>query len=246
MLQENYKEIEGFPKYGVFTDGTIISFKRSKWGSIIKPILGCRGYFLVNLMQDKVMVQMLVHRIVALTYIDNPNNLPFVNHKDLNKLNNNVDNLEWVSGRENVTHYYNSVDTTCKYTGVYKQSGRFVVQIHINKEKLSLGSYGDEDEARDVYTKGLEIFNELGVEGILAYKSEVENKFTSKYKGVSFDKSRNKWVASVFFKGNKILGKRYDTEELAVEALMKVYADNNIPLHYSHKKYLEEFKPPLT
>ena len=94
MTQENYKEIEGFPKYGGCTDGTIISFKYSKQGSLIKPILGSRGYFLVNLMQGKLMVQMLVHRIVALTYIDNPNNMPFVNHKDLNKLNNNVGNLE--------------------------------------------------------------------------------------------------------------------------------------------------------
>ena len=245
MTQENYKEIEGFPKYGVFTDGTIISFKYSKQGSLIKPILGSRGYFLVNLMQGNLMVQMLVHRIVALTYIDNPNNMPFVNHKDLNKLNNNVGNLEWVSGRENVTHYYNSINTSSKYTGVYNQNGKFIVQIHVNKDRLSLGSYSNEEDARDVYIEGLRIFNESGIAAILEYKSKVENKFSSKFKCVSFDKSRNKWIGSVFHNGKKLFGKRYDTEYLAVDAVIKTYLENNIPLHYSHKKYLEEIKESI-
>jgi len=241
-MEELYKQVPNFDGYEVSNMGNIKSYKAGKRGIVLKTIIGSRGYPLINLMKDSKMRQFLVHRLVAENFIDNPNNLPFVNHIDLDKTNNNVTNLEWVSGRENVTHYYNSVDTTCKYTGVYKQSGRFVVQIHINKERLSLGSYGDEDEARDVYIKGLEVFNELGVEGILTYKNKVENKFTSKYKGISFDKSRNKWVASIFFNGRKILGKRYNTEELAVESLIKVYLDNSIPLHYSHKKYLEEIK----
>lgn len=45
-----------------------------------------------------------IHRLVALTYIPNPNNLPCVNHIDGNKLNNHVSNLEWISVLENVRH----------------------------------------------------------------------------------------------------------------------------------------------
>lgn len=46
----------------------------------------------------------LVHRLVALTFLDNPFNLPQVNHKDKNKLNNSVSNLEWISIKDNMIH----------------------------------------------------------------------------------------------------------------------------------------------
>lgn len=47
-----------------------------------------------------------VNRLVAQAYIPNVNNKPFVNHIDLNRINNNVDNLEWVTHRENIQHSY--------------------------------------------------------------------------------------------------------------------------------------------
>lgn len=50
----------------------------------------------------------IVHRLVAKCFVPNPHNLPTVNHKDGNKLNNHADNLEWMTQRQNVRHYYNS------------------------------------------------------------------------------------------------------------------------------------------
>lgn len=50
---------------------------------------------------------MKVHRIVADTFIENPNDLPEVNHKDLNRQNNHVDNLEWISHLDNIKHSSN-------------------------------------------------------------------------------------------------------------------------------------------
>lgn len=63
-------------------------------------------YYKVKLHIDYIdkIVTIKVHRAVAQAFIPNPNNLPQVNHKDGNKLNNNVDNLEWVSAKQNTIH----------------------------------------------------------------------------------------------------------------------------------------------
>ena len=49
-----------------------------------------------------------MHRLVAQTFVSNPNNLPQVNYKDGNKLNNNINNLEWVTNAQNTQHGYNN------------------------------------------------------------------------------------------------------------------------------------------
>lgn len=59
------------------------------------------GYYTVGLNKDGHKTRFKVHRLVALTFISNPNNLPFVNHKDENKLNNYVNNLEWCTQEYN-------------------------------------------------------------------------------------------------------------------------------------------------
>lgn len=63
-----------------------------------------KGYAVVSLGKNNKMVSYLVHRLVAEAFIPNPNNKPEVNHKDGNKLNNHVSNLEWVTKKENETH----------------------------------------------------------------------------------------------------------------------------------------------
>ena len=59
------------------------------------------GYRLVQLWKNNKPSMVRVHRLVATAFLPNPNNLPIVHHKDNNRLNNNVDNLEWVSAAEN-------------------------------------------------------------------------------------------------------------------------------------------------
>lgn len=64
-----------------------------------------RGYQLVFLTKKSKRINKYVHRLVAETFIPNPNNLPEVNHKDLNKSNNCIDNLEWITNADNKKHY---------------------------------------------------------------------------------------------------------------------------------------------
>lgn len=61
----------------------------------IKAHIDKNGYYRVLLSKNNKIKNYLVHRLVAQTFIPNPNNLPQVNHKDENKTNNNVNNLEW-------------------------------------------------------------------------------------------------------------------------------------------------------
>lgn len=92
---EIFKDIEGFPNYLVSNLGTVISFRFGKIKKL-KQHQNLQGYRQVTLYDDKGISKMFyVHRLVAKAFIQNPDNLPIVNHKDENPSNNCVDNLEW-------------------------------------------------------------------------------------------------------------------------------------------------------
>lgn len=71
---------------------------------ILKQYTNNKGYNYVDMMIHGIKKRMLVHRIVAITFLPNPKNLPMVNHKDFNPQNNNVNNLEWCSASYNINY----------------------------------------------------------------------------------------------------------------------------------------------
>ena len=92
------KEHPDFPGYYITEEGVIFSLR------ILNPSQNQDQYGRVTLRKDGKDNQKLVHRLVAETYIPNPDDKPQVNHKDRNKKNNSVSNLEWVTGQENNQH----------------------------------------------------------------------------------------------------------------------------------------------
>lgn len=73
-------------------------------GKILKQLNHTHGYLSVNLSKCNTSKMFLVHRLVAETFIPNPNNLSMVNHKDENKQNNSVSNLEWCDSKYNCNY----------------------------------------------------------------------------------------------------------------------------------------------
>lgn len=107
MPQELWKHlnIEHFQRYEVSTFGNVRYL--NKKSLVVKKLIprpNRKGYLRVTLIESKHRKTITVHRLVALTFIPNPYNLPQVNHKDKNKQNNYVGNLEWCTNGYNIRY----------------------------------------------------------------------------------------------------------------------------------------------
>lgn len=89
--------------YDITKDGKCIN---KKTNYIKKTFISNSGYERVNLWLNGKSKKFSIHKLMAIKYLDNPNNYKCVNHKDGNKLNNRIENLEWCTNSENMIHAY--------------------------------------------------------------------------------------------------------------------------------------------
>ena len=101
---EQIKPIPGYENYLITSFGRVWSTISSKWLKGDTQGGSTKKYLRVSLYKDKKAYHFLVHRLVAENFIPNTNNLPVVNHKDENSLNNKVDNLEWCTQKYNINY----------------------------------------------------------------------------------------------------------------------------------------------
>lgn len=105
---EKWRDIEGFPGYQVSNLGRVRSFRKGK-PRILKPNSGGRtGYPYIGIYCDGKIYTKKIHRLVATAFIQNPDNLPIVNHIDGNRENARLENLEWCSQSRNIVHAFNT------------------------------------------------------------------------------------------------------------------------------------------
>lgn len=103
--EDDYKGLDflGYPDYLIVRNGQLYSLLDYKY---VNGALSVDGYVKITLTSpDKTLTYTRLHRLVALSFIPNPENKPEVNHKDLNKCNNSAYNLEWVTSIENQNHF---------------------------------------------------------------------------------------------------------------------------------------------
>ena len=95
------KEIKDYTNYYITEDGKVYSKKFDKMREL-KPFKNEKGYLKISLNKNGKRNSHRISRLVALTYIPNPLNLTDVDHRDCDKTNNHISNLEWVTHSENI------------------------------------------------------------------------------------------------------------------------------------------------
>lgn len=122
-MKEEWKDIQNYEGlYQVSNLGRVKSFRQStklrcKSEYILKPFIANNGYSQVTLYNNTKKHKFLVHRLVACAFIPNPDNLPQINHKDEDRTNNVVENLEWCTAEYNNaygTAKLRAIDTVSK------------------------------------------------------------------------------------------------------------------------------------
>ena len=95
--------LKDFPNYSLTDKGVITNLTT---GIVKRPSIGKNGYYVTDLSSSGKSKKQYIHRLLALNFLDNPNNFNVVNHLDGNKLNNELSNLEWTTHKGNIRHAY--------------------------------------------------------------------------------------------------------------------------------------------
>jgi hypothetical protein len=118
-------------QYMICDEGQIKSLKPRFFDRIMKARKDKDGYGVINLCRDGIKKTEKLHRLVALAFIPNPENLPEVNHKDGNKMNNAVSNLEWCTGLQNKQHAKTN-HLIKRHKGILMKPRARILQLDLN------------------------------------------------------------------------------------------------------------------
>jgi len=130
-----YNNVE-YPNFIIDENGNI---KNLKTGNLMTAYIGKTGYYHVNLNYNHKVKNIRLHKALAETFIDNPNNYPIVHHKDENKLNYSLENLEWTTPAKNVQYH---IQYEIRNNNVY-----------FNKRKLSAEDIKYIKENQHIYSR---------------------------------------------------------------------------------------------
>lgn len=135
-----YEPLKNYPNYLIDRNGNVYSVQRNK---LLKPQLNIHGYYQLGLSNNNNVIINRIHRLVAEQFIQNPRNYPVVNHKDGNRQNNNVNNLECCS------HMYNAqIENTLRSPTQIKYNKYYTIKYIIAGKQMA-ETFKREQEAID-------------------------------------------------------------------------------------------------
>lgn len=211
----NLGEVKSLDRYVASkTPGSIRHIR----GVVLKPKLR-NGYLFVDLCRDNKRSSPNIHQIVCLVFMGHTfeSFANVINHIDGNKSNNRIDNLEIISQRENVHAYFKKAIAGYRF-GACNDNGRFRSSIYVDGRKYHLGCFEKREDAHAIYSKAEALI--LSGEFKSWYNSLNKTiNFTSKYRGISYSKTRNSWVARIIDGRNIIFSSYHKTEVSAIDAL---------------------------
>src|SRR6202522_3121523 len=159
IVDDTFAFIPGYPNYKINKEGIILNIKTNKY-----LFSNVSNYKNVSLSNNNGRYRELIHRLLALTFIPNPDNKPIVDHIDQNKLNNDLSNLRWCRQIENNYNRHKRNNISSKYKGVgwHKQNKKWMASIHKDNKNIHLGCFDDEVMAAKKYNeKAIELFGEF-------------------------------------------------------------------------------------
>lgn len=152
---DEFLPLENFNGYYINKQGIILSKQKGTILRQIRPQIHSSGYLTVKIINNNGELEhSFVHRLVAETFIPNPNNLETVNHIDLDKKNNNANNLEWLSKSDNLKHFYKLSNKTSKvncdlysedeYIGTFESIRKACIYVKENIEDININSMSNQ------------------------------------------------------------------------------------------------------
>lgn len=129
-MQEEWRIIEEAPNYEVSNLGNVRNKKLKK---PVRAFPNNAGYYQVVIRNNNKSLYRLVHRLVAIAFIPNPENYNEINHKDFDKENNTVDNLEWVSHTMNMKYNINRLTSEDRLISLITKEVSKVIKDNIKR-----------------------------------------------------------------------------------------------------------------
>jgi len=233
--KEQWKEIPGYEGfYKISTFGRIISLNREYWNGMMMVQLkgqlrktklssGTRKYNQINLNKNGIKTTYRVSILMGKTFFPDYNfkeNKMVIDHINNDSLNDRLDNLQLITIRLNVSK--DRINRSSEHTGVFwhKITERWRAVISIRNKTIHLGTFVSESEAAESYQTALAAL-EAG-EGVVRVKS---SRYSSKHKGVSWDRFKNKWIAKIRIQGNQVCVGVVSSEDEAA-TLFQIASDN--------------------